>query len=617
MNKKPTRIILDSRIIVLMLICLMAVGCAAMPAEEADSTAKDTATDMPTERAEERSEPPAAETWVLKSGGIPEDKIAAGSRDEKPAAPPSTSESEKKPSRKKAGRPMKKISSGLKAGVSDDNTQFNYFLNFLEKFRQVPHIPIDVRERIILKVKDVNGKSIPNAGVSIYHGNDKIEAGKTFADGSYLFFPSVFKKKPHKFSAEIVNGQDHSEVVFKRDGRREIEVNMNSERVVSPRIAVDIVFILDTTGSMGEEINRLKKTIEIINLNLSSLSSRPLVRFGMVLYRDQQDDYVTSVIPLTADLELFTRKLYKVYAGGGGDNPEDLQSALHDALKKIEWNHDGIRIGFVITDAPPHLDYGQKYTYARAAADAKSAGIKLFTIGTGGLNVAGEYVLRQIAQYTYAKYIFLTYGEKGESEGGRPGSVSHHTGANYQTDKLEAIIIRLAKEEISHLTEQPIAPSDDYSQAQKIDEETTEETLQILFDRAVAQLVDYSAIAIPDNTPASVIPIGVTVKGLSGNAEYFSQQLLFSFSRNPLFKTVERQDLQKILKELEIQHTGLVDEENAVEVGRMLGAKMIITGKMLEKETSYVIFLKLVQIETAEILSITKLLVDKRLGITG
>ena len=100
-------------------------------------------------------------------------------------------------------------------------------------------------------------------------------------------------------------------------------------------------------------------------------------------------------------------------------------------------------------------------------------------------------------------------------------------------------------------------------------------------------------------------------------AEYFSQQLLFSFSRNPAFKTVERQDLQKILKELEIQHTGLVDEENAVEVGRMLGAKMIITGKMIEKETSYVIFLKLVQIETAEILSVTKLLVDKRLGITG
>ncbi|MGD2269714.1 MAG: VWA domain-containing protein [Desulfobacterales bacterium] len=615
MNKKSNQMILDPRIIVLM-ICLMVIGCAAMPAKEADVAAEDTAADVRTE-SEEKTPEPTAE----KKGAVLEifagDKKGARSKDLKLAAPSSTPESKIKSSFKPAGPSTKKRSSGLKAGVSDDNKQFNYYLNFLEKFNRVPHIPLDVRERIILQIKDVNGKSVPNAGVSIYHEGDKIETGKTFADGSYLFFPSVFRGKFNKFRADIIYGQDETEVIFKRDGRRQIEINLNGKRAVSPRIPVDIVFILDTTGSMGEEINRLKKTIEIINLNLSSLSSRPLVRFGMVLYRDQRDDYVTSVIPLTTDLEPFSRKLYGVYAGGGGDNPEDLQSALHDALQKIEWNQDGIRIGFVITDAPPHLDYGQKYTYARAAADAKSAGIKLFTIGTGGLNVAGEYVLRQIAQYTYAKYIFLTYGETGESEGGRPGSVSHHTGANYQTDKLEAIIIRLAKEEISHLTELPIAQEEDYFRAHKIDEETNEETLQILFDRAVVQLVDYSAIAIADKTPATVIPIGMTNQDLSANAEYFSQQLLFSFSRNPSFKPVERQDLQKILKELEIQHAGLVDEENAVEVGRMLGAKMIITGRLIEKETRYVIFLKLVQIETAEILSITKLLVDKKLGIGG
>ncbi len=64
----------------------------------------------------------------------------------------------------------------------------------------------------------------------------------------------------------------------------------------------------------------------------------------------------------------------------------------------------------------------------------------------GGLDLGGEYVLRQISQYTYGTYIFLTYGERGESEGGVAGSVSHHTGANYQTDRLEAIIIRLARQ---------------------------------------------------------------------------------------------------------------------------------------------------------------------------
>jgi len=71
----------------------------------------------------------------------------------------------------------------------------------------------------------------------------------------------------------------------------------------------------------------------------------------------------------------------------------------------MSWNRDGIRLVFVITDAPPHLDYGQKYTYVNAAGDAKKQGIKIFSVGTGGLDLAGEYVLRQIAQYTSGRYI--------------------------------------------------------------------------------------------------------------------------------------------------------------------------------------------------------------------
>jgi Mg-chelatase subunit ChlD/TolB-like protein len=609
MNRRIAGIILDIQLSIFFIICLVLSGCAKMAVEESELVVSAEVADIGTEGDAKEREPSSAEESAVSEPGAPGES-GVMLKEEGPAKPHAKSEFKKTTSRKK-------VSSGLKAGVSDDNKQFNYYLNFLDKFKRTPHIPINVRERIIFKLKDVNGKSIPNARVSIYHGEDKIEAGKTFADGTYLFFPSVFSREFTGYRADILNGQDQTTVVFKRDGRRQIEVHMQSERQISTPVPVDIVFILDTTGSMGEEINRLKKTIEIINLNLSSLSSRPKVRFGMVLYRDRRDDYVTSVVPLTMDLDDFTQKLQKVYAGGGGDNPEDLQSALHDALKKIEWNPDGIRIGFVITDAPPHLDYDQDYTYARAAANAKSAGIKLFTIGTGGLNVAGEYVLRQISQYTYAKYIFLTYGESGESEGGRPGSVSHHTGANYQTDKLEAIIIRIAKEEISHLTEQPVTQAEEYFQALKIDDESSEKTLQMLFDRAVSQLVDYAAVSIPVKTPAAVMPIGISNERLSADAEYFSELLLLSFSRNRSFTAVERQDLQTVLKELKIHHTGLVKEENAVEVGRMLGAKMIVTGRIIEKEDTYIIFLKLVHVETAEILSVTKLLIDKKLGITG
>ncbi len=79
----------------------------------------------------------------------------------------------------------------------------------------------------------------------------------------------------------------------------------------------------------------------------------------------------------------------------------------------------------------------------------------------------GEFILRQISQYTQGRYIFLTYGERGESEGGKEGSVSHHTGANFQTDKLESIIIRFAKEELAYLTDQPLEEGEAYFDAKK------------------------------------------------------------------------------------------------------------------------------------------------------
>ena len=74
---------------------------------------------------------------------------------------------------------------------------------------------------------------------------------------------------------------------------------------------------------------------------------------------------------LTGDLSRFQTFLGKVEAAGGGDWPEDLQEALSQSIRSIEWNPDGIRMAFIITDAQPHLDYGQRYTYVSAVHDAR------------------------------------------------------------------------------------------------------------------------------------------------------------------------------------------------------------------------------------------------------
>jgi Mg-chelatase subunit ChlD len=511
--------------------------------------------------------------------------------------------------------------SGLKAGYADDNRQYNYFLQFLREYAaQVPNHPMPVDERIVLRARDQRGKPLANVEVRVFApGGAELARGLTYADGSFLFFPSEHGQHD-RYRARASFGPASRELWFEREGRREVLLDFDLARPAVQSAPLDLLFVLDTTGSMGEEIQRLRTTIELINLNLTSLSSRPRVRFGMVLYKDRGDEYVTLTVPFTEDLDSFQASLDRVNAEGGGDDPEDLQAALREAMRQ-PWSRGGVRLAFVITDAAPHLDYGQDYTYADAAREARAQGIKVFGVGTGGLDLAGEYVLRQVAQYTAAKYIFLTYGEQGESEGGAPGSVSHHTGANFQTDKLEAIIIRFAKEELAFLSDQPLEEEEDYFQASRVEEEQKGETLEKLFGMAISQLIDYSTFRLPPDTPAAVLPLAPASPELALPAEYFTEALVLSFGRGEAgrktFRVLERRDLQSILSELELALSGLAEEGPAAKVGKLLGARVLVVGRLYPKGQAYELFLKLLWVENGEVLSATKALIDRRLGIEG
>lgn len=518
-----------------------------------------------------------------------------------------------------AGGSKKQVikASGLKAGFADDNKQFNYYLQFLDQYGpRVAHIPVAIQERVIFKINDLADKPVPNAWVKIYNGSTVLTQGRTYPDGTFLFFPSFYSGLNKNLEAEITAEGATARMDFRRDGRREVNVRLNIRRRIPERIPLDIVFILDATGSMGEEIRQLKNSIEVINLNIAALSSKPSVRFGLVAYRDRGDEYVTKVIKLTEDLESFQNQLDKIEAGGGGDEPEDLQSALQDAITKMDWNDHGVRLAFILTDAPPQLYKDQNYTYITAAIEAKSKAIKIFSIGCGGLDLRGELVLRQIAQLTLGKYIFLTYGEKGESDGGQIGSVSHHTGANYQTDKLEALIIRFVKDELQYLSDKPIELAEEYFEALQVDWEKSEETVLKIMSMGITQLVDYSSERIQEPLPAAVIQLipADTVSGMAKEVDYFTHHLIMALSRDKNFKLVERQYIETVLKEQDLQLSDLVDEKTCVQIGRLAGAKVLLMGNLFHKSNHYEIFLKMIKVETAEVLSVTKLKLDKRLG---
>ena len=519
------------------------------------------------------------------------------------------------PSKTPIGRGTPPSASGLKAGFSDDNAQFNYFLGFLEEFGHVPNYALEIGERITLKIQDSAGKPVPNARISVRAGTRVLDQGLSYADGTFRIYPLFYGTTAEKLSVRLESQSGSAVLDVARDGPRRIVVKLDRPRALPVPLPLDILFVLDTTGSMGEEIERLRDTIEIVHANIRAMTPKPAVRFGMVLYKDRGDEYVTRVVPFTSDLSVFQAALEEVYAAGGGDTPEDLQAALEDSVKKLDWNKEGVRTAFVITDAEPHLDYGQQYTYAHAAKDARARAIRFHTIGTGGLGVEGEYVLRQLAQFTEGKYIFLTYGETGESEGGAPGSVSHHTGANFQTDKLEAIVIRFVKEDLANLSDVPLSMDEDYFEAVKIPEEEREATLDKLFGEALKNLTDYSTFKVEKSTPAAVLPLAPSAPDLASNAEYFGERLLLTAVKNQTFKLVERKSLQSVLAELELQLSGLADEKTAARAGELLGADILVTGSVYRRDGKYEIFLRLIRVSTAEVLSVARARVDAKLGL--
>ncbi len=153
------------------------------------------------------------------------------------------------------------------------------------------------------------------------------------------------------------------------------------------RPVVDVVFVLDTTGSMSGLIQTAKEKIWAIASTMASAQPAPEIRVGLVGYRDRGDAYVTKVVDLSSDLDSVYAKLMEFQAGGGGDGPESVNKALYDAVHSMSWNDrdPSYRTIFLVGDAPPHMDYNE-VQYPAIMAAAREKGIVVNTIQCGNLS---------------------------------------------------------------------------------------------------------------------------------------------------------------------------------------------------------------------------------------
>lgn len=174
-------------------------------------------------------------------------------------------------------------------------------------------------------------------------------------------------------------------------------------RPARPRM--EVVFVLDTTGSMSGMIAGAKQKIWAIANKLKSADPTPEIRFGLVGYRDRRDAYITKVFGLTTNLDEVYTKLYAYAAEGGGDTPESVNEALHKAVRDLQWSTDPevLRVIFLVGDAPPHMDYQDDVKYQKTCKLANERGILINTLQCGRLD-GTEEIWREIASLTNGTY---------------------------------------------------------------------------------------------------------------------------------------------------------------------------------------------------------------------
>ena len=166
------------------------------------------------------------------------------------------------------------------------------------------------------------------------------------------------------------------------------EPSKNADDSMVPPVSrdqVEIVFVLDTTGSMGGLIDGAKKKIWFIANEVLKSERQPSLKVGLVAFRDKGDAYVTQSLPLTSNLDSVYTTLMGYSAGGGGDGPEHVNAALDAAVTKQQWSQgkDVLKMVFLVGDAPPHMDYDDDRKHSEISKDAVANNIYVHTIQCG------------------------------------------------------------------------------------------------------------------------------------------------------------------------------------------------------------------------------------------
>ena len=195
---------------------------------------------------------------------------------------------------------------------------------------------------------------------------------------------------------------------------RDLVAEFNELSYPSPKLdVIELMFVVDVTGSMGDELNYLKNEIADVVNRVATSNGAAKINLALLFYRDHGDNEVFKYFDFedvtnAAGLEKQQQALNEQFADGGGDWPEAVDEALELAVNK-QWSTGvSTKIIFHVLDAPPHSGSSNQTKYREAVIKAAEKGIRLCPVLCSGADYLTEYLTRQAAIYTGGTFVFVT-----------------------------------------------------------------------------------------------------------------------------------------------------------------------------------------------------------------
>ncbi|HWY38561.1 MAG TPA: VWA domain-containing protein, partial [Bacteroidia bacterium] len=309
----------------------------------------------------------------------------------------------------------------------------------LGKFKNAWHI--EPQDRYSVFVMDAQKKPLIDAPVTLHAKNGNLLfSSRTDNTGRAELWANLFEKQEKPSYLEVAyDGKNYTKESIKKFGGG-INNFVLPVSGSSPE-NLDIMFVVDATSSMADEINYLKEELGDIISNAYKQLPCMKINLGSVFYKDWVDDYVTKTSALSPGIDATLNFINEQSASGGGDYPEAVEMALKEAVNNGKWSRQAAaRLLFLVLDAPPHDSERVIKQVQEQVALAAQKGIKIIPLAASGVNKSTEYLLRSFALATNGTYVFLT----DHSGVGNP-HIKPSTN-EYDVELLNALILRLIKQ---------------------------------------------------------------------------------------------------------------------------------------------------------------------------